>query len=227
MRILVVEDDEASAQSTAMLLKASGAVVDLADSGEEALGLVRYYDYDIVILDLILPDMIGSDVVRKMRSNRIGVPIMICSSQTGASQKVQLLSYGADDFITKPFDNHELLERTRAIVRRSRGHGDSNVIIGSLSLNFALREVAVNNSLIHLTGKEYSILELLVLRKGTVLTKDAFLSHLYGGMDEPEVKIIDVFICKLRKKLAMAGADGLIKTVWGQGYTLKDSTSMQ
>lgn len=227
MRILVVEDDEAAARGTAMVLKSSGAVVDLADSGEEALGLVRYYDYDIVILDLMLPDMIGSDVVRRMRSSKIAVPIMICSSQTASTQRVQLLSYGADDFITKPFDSLELLERARAIVRRSRGFSDSNVNIGPLTLNVALREARINDTLVHLTGKEYAILELLMIRRGTVLTKDAFLSHLYGGMDEPEVKIIDVFICKLRKKLYSAGAQDIIKTVWGQGYTLCDPQKMQ
>jgi two-component system cell cycle response regulator CtrA len=113
----------------------------------------------------------------------------------------------------------------QAIVRRSKGFSQPTLRIGSLQLNLDSREVLVAGHQVHLTGKEYAILELLVLRKGMVLTKEAFLNHLYGGMDEPEMKIIDVFICKLRKKLAQAGADALIGTVWGRGYMLREPSS--
>jgi len=129
--------------------------------------------------------------------------------------KVKGLGLGADDFITKPFDKAELLARMQAIVRRSKGLSQPSLRVGPSLLNLDRHEVAVDGQPVHLTGKEYAILELLVLRKGMVLTKEAFLNHLDGGMDEPEMKIIDVFICKLRKKLAVAGADNLIGTVWG------------
>jgi two-component system cell cycle response regulator CtrA len=135
---------------------------------------------------------------------------------------VKGLGLGADDFITKPFDKAELLARMQAIVRRSKGFSQPSLRVGPLLLNLDSHEVSVDSRPVHLTGKEYSILELLVLRKGMVLTKEAFLNHLYGGMDEPEMKIIDVFICKLRKKLALAGADNLIGTVWGRGYMIRE-----
>jgi len=222
MRALLVEDEITAAKAVALMLKSGGAVVDTADTGEEALELVRHYDYDIVILDLMLPDMDGFEVVRRMRVGRIEVPVLILSGLTRPQAKVKGLGLGADDFITKPFDRAELLARIQAIVRRSKGYSQPTLRIGTLQLNLDSREVLVAGRPVHLTGKEYAILELLVLRKGMVLTKETFLNHLYGGMDEPEMKIIDVFICKLRKKLAQAGADNLIGTVWGRGYMLRE-----
>ncbi len=207
------------------MLKSSNAVVDQAETGEEALELVRHYDYDIVVLDLMLPDMEGYEVVRRMRASRLDVPVLILSGLTRPQAKVKGLGMGADDYITKPFDKAELIARMQAIVRRSKGFSQPTLRIGPLQLNLDSREVLVAGRQVHLTGKEYAILELLVLRKGMVLTKEAFLNHLYGGMDEPEMKIIDVFICKLRKKLAQAGADGLIGTVWGRGYMLREPSS--
>jgi len=223
MRVLLVEDDVAAARGVSLMLKSSGAVVDQADTGEEALELARHYDYDAVILDLMLPDMEGYDVVRRMRAARIETPILILSGLSRPQAKVKGFAMGADDFLTKPFDRAELLARVQAVVRRSKGFSQPALKVGPLQLNLDSREVSVDGHPVHLTGKEYSILELLVLRKGMVLTKEAFLNHLYGGMDEPEMKIIDVFICKLRKKLAQAGADNLIGTVWGRGYMLRDS----
>jgi two-component system cell cycle response regulator CtrA len=222
MRVLLVEDDLTAARGIALMLKSGGAVVDTADTGEEALELVRHYDYDIMVLDLMLPDMEGYDVVRRMRSARIDVPVLILSGLSRPQAKVRGLGVGADDFITKPFDKAELLARMQAVVRRSKGFSQPTLRVGPLQLNLDSREVSVGSTLLHLTGKEYAILELLVLRKGMVLTKEAFLNHLYGGMDEPEMKIIDVFICKLRKKLAQAGVDSLIGTVWGRGYMMRD-----
>ncbi|MDR3523746.1 MAG: response regulator transcription factor [Acetobacteraceae bacterium] len=222
MRVLLVEDDLTAARGIALMLKSGGAVVDEADTGQEALELLRHYDYDIVVLDLMLPDMEGYEVVRRMRATRIEVPVLILSGLSRPQAKVKGLGVGADDFITKPFDKGELVARMQAIVRRSKGFSQPSLRVGNLRLNLDSREVLVGSTQVHLTGKEYAILELLVLRKGMVLTKEAFLNHLYGGMDEPEMKIIDVFICKLRKKLQVAGADNLIGTVWGRGYMLRD-----
>ena len=222
MRVLLVEDDLTAARGIALLLKSGGAVVDEADTGQEAMELARHYDYDIVVLDLILPDMEGYEVIRRMRAARIDVPVLILSGLSRPQAKIKGLGVGADDFITKPFDRGELVARMQAIVRRSKGFSQPSLRIGNLRLNLDSREVLVGDKQVHLTGKEYAILELLVLRKGMALTKEAFLNHLYGGMDEPEMKIIDVFICKLRKKLQAAGADNLIGTVWGRGYMLRD-----
>jgi two-component system cell cycle response regulator CtrA len=201
MRVLLVEEDLIAARGIALMLKAAGAVVDQTDSGEDALELLRHYEYDIVLLDLALPDIEGFEVVRRMRIARNDTPVLVLSGLTMPQARVKALSLGADDFITKPYDKAELLARMQAIVRRSKGFSLPTVRLGRLELNLDSREVLVDGRDVHLTGKEYSILELLVLRKGMVLTKEAFLNDLYGGMDEPEVKIIDVFVCKLRKKI--------------------------
>ena len=223
MRILLIEDDLIAARGVTLMLKTGGAVVDHATTGEEGLELTRHYDYDIVVLDLMLPDIEGFEVVRRMRVSRNDTPVLILSGMTRPQAKVKGLGLGADDFITKPFDKAELLARLQAIVRRSKGFSQPSLRVGPLLLNLDSHEVLVGDQPVHLTGKEYAILELLVLRKGMVLTKEAFLNHLYGGMDEPEMKIIDVFICKLRKKLTNAGADNLIGTVWGRGYMIREA----
>ena len=222
MRALLVEDDLTASRGIVAMLKSAAMIVDAVDTGEEALELARLYDYDVVVLDLVLPDMEGYEVVRRLRAARVETPILILSGLARPQAKVKGFGMGADDFITKPFDREELIARIQAVVRRTKGFAQPNLAVGPLVLNLGSREVTVAGTSVHLTGKEYAILELLTLRKGVVMTKEAFLNHLYGGMDEPEVKIIDVFICKLRKKLAQAGADNLIATVWGRGYVLRE-----
>ncbi len=223
MRVLLVEDDPAMAQSLELMLKSASMVVDKTDLGEDGLEIGKLYDYDIIILDLMLPDMDGLEVLRRLRDARVETPVLILSGQTESEMKVKGLGSGADDYLTKPFDKAELMARIQAIVRRSQGHSQSIIKTGKLAVNLDASTVEVDGRPIHLTGKEYGILELLSLRKGTTLTKEMFLNHLYGGMDEPELKIIDVFICKLRKKLGDAtGGDNYIETVWGRGYVLRD-----
>ena len=223
MRVLLVEDDPTTLQSIQMVLESAGMVVDTADLGEDGLEIGKLYEYDIILLDIMLPDIDGFEVLRRLRDSRVDTPVLILSGLGEAENKVKGLSTGADDYLTKPFDKAELMARIQAIVRRSAGHSQSIISTGQLSVNLDARTVEVNGQSIHLTGKEYGVLELLSLRKGTTLTKDMFLNHLYGGMDEPELKIIDVFICKLRKKLSTAtGGDNYIETVWGRGYVLRD-----
>ena len=224
MRVLLVEDDPAMAQSLELMLKSASMVVDKTDLGEDGLEIGKLYDYDIIILDLMLPDMDGMEVLRRLRDARVETPVLILSGLTESEMKVKGLGRGADDYLTKPFDKAELMARIQAIVRRSQGHSQSIIKTGKLAVNLDASTVEVDGRPIHLTGKEYGILELLSLRKGTTLTKEMFLNHLYGGMDEPELKIIDVFICKLRKKLGDAtGGDNYIETVWGRGYVLRDN----
>ena len=224
MRVLLAEDDVTATRVISLLLKSASFTIDHIDTGRETLEMVRQYDYDLVLLDLTLPDIDGYEVVRRMRAARISTPVIMLSEICQPQAKIKAFATGVDDFITKPFDNHELVARMQAIVRRSKGYSEPNLRVGCLQLNVGSHEVTVDGQLVHLTGKEYAILELLVLRKGMVLTKDAFLNHLYGGMDEPEMKIIDVFICKLRKKLQVFGAGHLIGTVWGRGYMLREET---
>jgi two-component system cell cycle response regulator CtrA len=223
MRALVVEDDPVSAKLIETALKGEGIISEPAESGEDAIDLAKHYDFDIVVLDLRLPDMDGFEVVRRMRAAKIRTPVLILSGMNETDDKVRGLATGADDYLTKPFHKSELIARIHAIVRRSKGHSESVIKTGKLVVNLDTRSVEVDGRRLHVTGKEYSILELLSLRKGTTLTKEMFLDHLYGGIDEPELKIIDVFICKLRKKIAAAtGGQHYIETVWGRGYVLKD-----
>jgi two-component system cell cycle response regulator CtrA len=223
MRVLLVEDDTNTAKSIELMLKAEGYIVDSTNLGEDGLEIVKLYDYDIILLDLMLPDIDGYEVLRRLRSSRVNTPILILSGLSELDSKIKGLGFGADDYLTKPFDRRELIARIQAIVRRSKGHSDSVIKTGKLVVNLDTRTVEVGGQPLHLTGKEYGILELLSLRKGTTLTKEMFLNHLYGGMDEPELKIIDVFVCKLRKKLSTStGGENYIETVWGRGYVLRD-----
>ena len=222
VRVLLVEGDITAAQKTSLILKTARITVDHTDTGHEALEMARLYDYDLILLDLMLPDIEGCEVVRRMRAANLSTPVIMLSASCRPQAKVKAFAVGADDFITKPFDQAELVARMQAILRRSKGYSEPTLRVGPLQLNLNSREVLVNNCPVHLTGKEYAILELLVLRKGVVVSKDAFLNHLYGGKDEPEMKIIDVFTCKLRKKLQVAGAGDLINTVWARGYMLRD-----
>jgi len=223
MRVLLVEDDSATAASIEMMLRAENFIIDTTDLGEDGLEIGKLYDYDIIILDLMLPDIDGYEVLRRLRAARVRTPILILSGLSELDHKIKGLGFGADDFLTKPFDRRELIARIQAIVRRAKGHSESVIRTGKLLVNLDSRTVEVDSAPLRLTGKEYGILELLSLRKGTTLTKEMFLNHLYGGMDEPELKIIDVFVCKLRKKLSQAtGGDNYIETVWGRGYVLRD-----
>jgi two-component system cell cycle response regulator CtrA len=227
MRVLLVEDDPATAKSIELMLKQEGFVCDVSDLGEDGLEIGKLYDYDIILLDLTLPDMHGYDVLKQLRLARVNTPILILSGNADIDAKVRGLGFGADDYMTKPFNKDELVARINAIVRRSKGHAQSVIRTGDVIVNLDAKTVEVNSQRVHLTGKEYQMLELLSLRKGTTLTKEMFLNHLYGGMDEPELKIIDVFICKLRKKLAAAtGGEHNIETVWGRGYVLRDPQEM-
>jgi two-component system, cell cycle response regulator CtrA len=223
MRVLLVEDDSATSKSIELMLKSEGFVCDTTDLGEDGLEIGKIYDYDIIILDLMLPDMDGYEVLRRLRAARVKTPILILSGLAELDNKLKGLGFGADDYLTKPFDKRELVARINAVVRRAKGHSQSIIKTGKLTVNLDTRTVEASGQPVHLTGKEYGILELLSLRKGTTLTKEMFLNHLYGGIDEPELKIIDVFVCKLRKKLATACAgDNYIETVWGRGYVLRD-----
>jgi two-component system cell cycle response regulator CtrA len=226
MRVLLIEDEPTTAKAIELMLGTEGFNVYKTDLGEEGLDLGKLYDYDIILLDLNLPDMHGYDVLKKLRVSRIATPVLILSGINETDSKVRSFGFGADDYVTKPFHRDELIARIQAVVRRSKGHSQSIVCTGKLAVNLDAKTAEVGGARLHLTGKEYAILELLTLRKGTTLTKDMFLNHLYGGMDEPELKIIDVFICKLRKKLSLAcEGESYIETVWGRGYSLVEPLS--
>jgi two-component system, cell cycle response regulator CtrA len=225
MRVLLIEDDVGTAKSIELMLKSESFNVYTTEFGEEGVDLGKVYEYDIILLDLNLPDMSGYEVLRSLRVGKITTPVLILSGLASIEDKIKGLGLGADDFLAKPFHKDELVARINAIVRRSQGHAQSVIAIGDLVVNLDSKLVEVQGNRVQLTGKEYQMLELLALRKGTTLTKEMFLNHLYGGMDEPELKIIDVFICKLRKKLFNAsGGKDYIETVWGRGYNIQEPT---
>jgi two-component system cell cycle response regulator CtrA len=223
MRVLLIEDDKATAQSIELMLETENFKIYTTQLGEEGVDLGKLYDYDIILLDLNLPDISGFEVLRTLRVSRVKTPILILTGLGSIEDKVRGLGFGADDYLTKPFHKNELVARIHAIVRRSKGHAESVIQTGDLVVNLDSKTVTINSTPVHLTGKEYQILELLSLRRGSILTKEMFLNHLYGGIDEPLLKIIDVFICKLRRKLASAsGGKNYIETAWGRGYVLRE-----
>ncbi|MEQ9506918.1 MAG: response regulator transcription factor [Hyphomonas sp.] len=223
MRVLLIEDDRALARSIELMLKAAGFNVYMTDLGEDGVDLGKVYEYDMILLDLSLPDISGFEVLKQLRMSRVNTPVMILSGNPDIEAKVKTLGYGADDYLTKPFNKDELIARITAIVRRSKGHAESVIRTGEILVNLDAKTVEVEGDRVHLPGQEYELLELLSRRKCPKLTQDMVLNHLYGGMDEPELKIIDVFICKLRKKLQQAtNGNHYIETVWGRGYVLRD-----
>ena len=175
MRVLLIEDDSATAQGIELMLKSEGFNIYSTDLGEEGIDLGKLYDYDIIVLDLTLPDMHGYDVLKQLRVARVNTPILILSGTADIDTKVRGLGYGADDYMTKPFNKDELIARINAIVRRSKGHAHSVIKTGDITVNLDAKTVEVTGHRVHLTGKEYQMLELLSLRKGTTLTKEMFL----------------------------------------------------
>ena len=186
MRVLLIEDDSATAQSIELMLKSESFNVYTTDLGEEGVDLGKLYDYDIIVLDLNLPDMSGFHVLQRLRNSKVKTAIMIVSGLAGIDDKVRGFELGADDYLTKPFHKDELIARLRAVVRRTKGHAVSLVTVGALSINFDSKTVVVRGNRVHLTGKEYQILEILAMRLGATLTKEMLLSYLYGGIDEAE-----------------------------------------
>jgi two-component system cell cycle response regulator CtrA len=223
MRVLLIEDDSATTKSIKMLLKSQRYVCDCTDLGEDGLEIAKLYEYDIIILDLMLPDMDGYDVLKRMRLARVETPVLILSGLGEPANKVKGFEKGADDYMTKPFDQEELIARIQAIVRRSHGYSVPAINVGNLTVNLASRSIELDDQTIPLTRTEFSIVELLARRKGNLISKETLLNHIYGSINEPDQKVVDVFICKIRKKLAAASdGDKYIRTVWGDGYVMDD-----
>lgn len=223
MHILVIEDDQITNQNICLLLKRDRMIAESAYCARDGLELVKLYEYDLIILDLVLPDMQGIEVLKQIRQQRIDTPVLILSGLTQTDKKVECLNMGADDYLTKPYERIELLARIKAIIRRSRGISDSVIQAGKMKINMNTKTVYINDKLVPLTAKEYALLELLALKKGITVSKETFLNQLYGIMDEPpDSKIIDVFLCKMRRKIkVLTNGEDYIQNIWGRGYILK------
>ena len=226
MNILIVEDDAIVADALAMTLEQTGYFSLVAGSIHEALEEININEFDAILLDLKLPDGDGTRFARLVRAkkDRQLIPILVVSGNNSVDDRIMALGAGADGYLGKPFDKHELLAHLEAIIRRANGHSSLQIKIGNLEIDLHRKVVFVDGKPVALTRKEFDIVNLLGVRKGAVLSKSSFINHLYGGRDEPESKIVDVFVCKLRHKLDQAGLEGaVIQTVWGQGHKLVET----
>ena len=224
MHVLIVEHDPIVADVLGMTLEEVGHFKTTANTIERVLSELKHNRIDAILPDLNLSDGDGTRLARLVRKNHILVPILVISGNSGIGEKITALGAGADGYLTKPFDRYELMANLDAITRRTHGHGSATISVGNLVVDLSRNYAKVGETRLELTAKEFRIIEFLALRKGAFLSKDAFLNHLYGGIDEPEPKIIDVFICKLRRKLVENGAEGLsVDKVWGQGYILREA----
>ena len=223
MRILLVEPDALMRKRLEAALRTSGFNVESVAAGEDALDLARSFEFSVIVSELNLPDLHGFDLIKQIRSAKIKTPILVLSTVDHSDAKVTAFGFGADDYVTKPFHPGELTARLRALVRRSSGHADRTVTTGGLAIDLDAKTVELDGAAVDLTAKEYSVLELLALRRGRPITKEMFLDHVYGHLDEPISKVIDVYICRLRKKLAATSTgESYIGTLRGRGYVLRD-----
>lgn len=221
MRILIIDKDKSYNQGLAFFLRNQDMIVDSVFTSEDGNELARLYDYDLILMDLALSDTSG--LLKKMRTGGIDTPIIILSALTATAHKISCFNAGADDYVVKPCDKNELYARIQAIIRRSRGYSQSQIKIGDMCVDLESKIVTIGGKVLHLTAKEYALIELLCLRRGMTVSKEQFLNHLYNGMDEPEMKIIDVFLCRIRNKIErLSNGKQYIQTIWGRGYILKE-----
>lgn len=226
MKVLLIDDDVLLCQGIARQLKKEKINCDYAHKGSEGLKMAKSGSYDLLILDVILPDCTGHDVLKRCRMNDVKTPVLMLSNEDTQEHKIKGFDYGADDYLTKPFNVKELIARVYAIIRRNKGYSEPKLKVGVLELDVKEKIATVSNVKLDLTNKEYSVLELLVLNQGTTLNKEVFFQRIYSdNLDAPDAKIIDVFICKLRRKISEACGHNpnynYIHTEWGRGYSLK------
>lgn len=225
MKVLIIDDDVNMCQCIAQQLKKNDIVCDVVHLGEDALKLCKTNEYDLCILDLLLPDTTGYEILKRFRMNNMNTPVLILTDRDGLQEKLHGFDCGADDYLPKPFNKEELFARMHALIRRSKGYSGSVINIGMLAVHLKEKYVKVNDKMLDLTNTEYKIVELLALHKGSTMHKEIFFEHIYSGdIEMPEMKIIDVFVCKIRKKIAdVCGYDpGYIQTMWGRGYVMNE-----
>ena len=203
-------------------LRSKLAIVDETNDSEEVLDLIKFYEYDAILLRLSEERPSEVELIRKLRLAKVRAPIIVITRSMTETARLRILQAGADDLIVNALSHEEVFMKIQNLIRRSRGFQESSLWIGAVEINMNAKKIFAKGKPVTLTKKEYQIAEILALRKGAVLSKEAILDHLYGGLDEPNPKIIDVFICKIRKKLQSMGIDDFIETNWGRGYMVID-----
>lgn len=220
MRILIVEDDSRLLTQLDVLLQKNGYSVDLADDGEKALFLLQEHTYDLAVIDIGLPVVDGFEVIQKARKNKVICPIIILTARDRWQEKVEGLDAGADDYLTKPFHNEELLARINALIRRAAGKAHPTIEKGPISLDTLSEEVTVNGQYIELTAYEYKVLEYLLLNPQKVISKTELTEHIYDQDFDLDSNVIEVFVGRLRKKIDPDGSVNPIETLRGRGYRI-------
>jgi two-component system OmpR family response regulator len=220
MRLLIAEDDVKLARALARGLRGEGYAVDVAPSGDEALFQARVYDYDAVILDVMLPGADGMTVCRALREEGRWAPILMLTARDGVGDRIRGLDVGADDYLVKPFDFGELVARLRALLRRGAPERPTVLSVGDLEVDPAARTVTRGGRLVALTAREFAVLEFLVRRAGDVVTRAELLDHVWDQNHEGSTNVVDVYVGYLRRKLEQPFRRPLIRTVRGTGYVL-------
>ena len=223
MRILVAEDDSRLLTQLDALLQQNGYSVDLADNGEHALFLLKEYSYDLAIVDIGMPKLDGFEVIKKARQADIPCPILILTARDRWQEKVEGLDAGADDYLTKPFHNEELLARAKALIRRASGQANPTIQFGPIALDTVSEELSLNGQALDLTAYEYKVMEYLMLNPNKVISKTELTEHIYDQDFDLDSNVIEVFIGRLRKKLDPSGDLKPIETLRGRGYWINKS----
>ncbi|HYC38413.1 MAG TPA: response regulator transcription factor [Usitatibacter sp.] len=219
MRILIVEDDDMLAEAVQRALRQSAHMVQRASNGHEADRALSDNEYDLVVLDVGLPQMDGFEVLKRLRARRAKVPVMMLTVRDSVDDRVAGLDLGADDYITKPFELSELEARVRALIRRSHASASADLVHGPLRLDTVGRRLFCNGEPIELSARELAVIELLLLREGRVVTKQQMVDHLYGWEEGSSSNAIEVFVYRLRRKIEPSGVE--IRTVRGMGYLIE------
>jgi two-component system OmpR family response regulator len=222
MRVLLVEDDKKIASFISKGLKEAGFATDHAEDGVDGLHLALNEPYDAAIIDIMLPGLDGLSLIEELRRKKINTPIIVLSAKRSVDDRIKGLQIGGDDYLTKPFSFSELLARVQALIRRSSGVSEPNMLeVRDLSMNFITREITRGDRKIELQPREFSLLEYLMRNKGRVLSKTMILEHVWDYNFDPQTNVVDVLVCRLRNKVEKEFEHKLIHTIRGVGYVLK------